>query len=64
MSRIDDKPTHGIDMKILMIFAVLITVAGVALSDSILGVLGGVSLACSVVDVLVSRYSVRLPVQA
>ncbi|MBP5947929.1 hypothetical protein [Pseudomonas sp. P9(2020)] len=51
-------------MKILTILAVLMLVAGVALSDPILAVLGGVSLACLVVDALASRYSVRLPVQA
>ena len=46
-------------MKILMILAVLlsvvIVVAGVALGDTILIALGGVALACAVVDVLVSR---------
>ena len=45
-------------MKIMMIIALLVAIAGVALGDSILAVLGVVSLACAAVDVLACRYPV------
>lgn len=51
-------------MKILMILAVLMAVAGVALRDPILAVFGVVSLACAGVDALARRQSVRQSVQA
>lgn len=46
-------------MKILMILAALIAVAGVALSDSVLAVLGVVSLAMIGIDALARRQSFR-----
>ncbi|MGU9854447.1 hypothetical protein ACU680_27000 [Pseudomonas koreensis] len=51
-------------MKILMILAVLMVIAGVVLGDSILGVLGAVSLACAGVDALARNQPVRQSVQA
>lgn len=51
-------------MKILMMLAVLIVVAGVALDDSILGVLGAVAVACAGTAVLARRYEARQPAQA
>lgn len=63
-ARFAGHPIQGKDMKILMILAVLIVVAGFALGDPILTVLGAVSLACAVVDALAHRYSAQQPVQA
>lgn len=51
-------------MKILMVLAVLMAVAGVVLGDAILGVLGAVAVACAGTDALARRYQARQPVQA
>ena len=50
-------------MKILMILAVLIVVAGIVLGDTILSIFGAVSLAFVGTDALVRRYSANQAVQ-
>jgi len=51
-------------MKILMIIAALMAVAGIVLGDVILGAFGAVSLACAGTDALVRRYPYPQPDQA
>lgn len=51
-------------MKILIVAAAVMVIAGIGLSDSILGVLGAVAVACAGTDGLARRYEARQPAQA
>ncbi|MEQ1053875.1 hypothetical protein [Pseudomonas aeruginosa] len=51
-------------MKILIVVAAVMVIAGVSLGDSILSVLGAVAVACAGTDLLARRYEAHQPVQA
>lgn len=51
-------------MKILVVVAAVIVIAGIGLGDSILGILGAVAVACVGTDALARRYEPRQRAQA